>query len=62
MTYSVVRKETGGDLAHVAIALQGAPAGTPQSLALAIAAKGKEFSLILAQIFTISEYAFSGMS
>ncbi|XP_053606754.1 cytochrome b-c1 complex subunit 2, mitochondrial [Plodia interpunctella] len=34
-----LRKEMGGDLAHVAIALQGAPAGSPQSLALAVAAK-----------------------
>ena len=29
----------GGDLAHVAIAVQGAPAGSPQALALAVAAK-----------------------
>ncbi|XP_023936742.2 cytochrome b-c1 complex subunit 2, mitochondrial [Bicyclus anynana] len=34
-----LRKEMGGDLAHVAIAVQGAPAGSPQSLALAVAAK-----------------------
>lgn len=34
-----LRKEMGGDLAHVAIAVQGAPAGSPQGLALAIAAK-----------------------
>lgn len=34
------RKEMGGDLAHVALAVQGAPAGSPQALALAIAAKG----------------------
>ncbi|CAH2039642.1 unnamed protein product, partial [Iphiclides podalirius] len=34
-----LRKEMGGDLAHVAIALQGVPAGIPQSLALAVAAK-----------------------
>ncbi|KAH9637221.1 hypothetical protein HF086_016243 [Spodoptera exigua] len=32
-------KEMGGDLAHVAIAVQGAPAGSPQALALAVAAK-----------------------
>lgn len=30
----------GGDLAHVAIAVQGAQAGSPQALALAVAAKG----------------------
>lgn len=34
-----LRKEMGGDLAHVALAVQGAPAGSPQSLALAVAAK-----------------------
>lgn len=34
-----LRKEMGGDLAHVALAVQGAPAGSPQSLALSIAAK-----------------------
>ncbi|GBP76801.1 Cytochrome b-c1 complex subunit 2, mitochondrial [Eumeta japonica] len=34
-----LRQDTGGDLAHVAIALQGAPASSPASLALAIAAK-----------------------
>ncbi|XP_041987276.1 cytochrome b-c1 complex subunit 2, mitochondrial [Aricia agestis] len=34
-----LRKEMGGDLAHVALALQGAPAGSKQSLALAVAAK-----------------------
>ncbi|KAJ8716136.1 hypothetical protein PYW08_013421 [Mythimna loreyi] len=34
-----LRKEMGGDLAHVALAVQGAQAGTPQALALAIAAK-----------------------
>ncbi|XP_026762408.2 cytochrome b-c1 complex subunit 2, mitochondrial isoform X1 [Galleria mellonella] len=34
-----LRKEIGGDLAHLAIAVQGAPAGSPQSLALAVAAK-----------------------
>ncbi|XP_013140170.1 PREDICTED: cytochrome b-c1 complex subunit 2, mitochondrial-like [Papilio polytes] len=34
-----LRKEMGGDLAHVALALQGAPASIPQSLALAVAAK-----------------------
>ncbi|XP_068618244.1 cytochrome b-c1 complex subunit 2, mitochondrial-like [Battus philenor] len=34
-----LRKEMGGDLAHVAVALQGVPAGIPQSLALAVAAK-----------------------
>ncbi|CAH0584262.1 unnamed protein product [Chrysodeixis includens] len=34
-----LRKEMGGDLAHIAIATQGAAAGTPQALALAIAAK-----------------------
>lgn len=34
------RKEMGGDLAHVALAVQGAPAGSPQSLALAVASKG----------------------
>ncbi|KAM3966254.1 ubiquinol-cytochrome c reductase core protein 2 [Aphomia sociella] len=34
-----LRKEMGGDLAHLAIAVQGAPAGSPQGLALAIAAK-----------------------
>lgn len=33
----------GGDLAHVALAVQGAPAGSPQSLALAVAAKGIYF-------------------
>lgn len=38
-----LRKEMGGDLAHVALALQGAPASIPQSLALAVAAKGKFF-------------------
>lgn len=37
------RKEMGGDLAHVALAVQGAPAGSPQSLALAVAAKGIYF-------------------
>lgn len=30
----------GGDLAHVALALAGAPAGSQQAIALAIAAKG----------------------
>lgn len=30
----------GGELAHVAIALQGAAVGTPQSIALAVAANG----------------------
>ncbi|XP_028039016.1 cytochrome b-c1 complex subunit 2, mitochondrial [Bombyx mandarina] len=34
-----LRKEIGGDLAHVALAVQGAPAGSPQALALAVAAK-----------------------
>ncbi|OWR53790.1 ubiquinol-cytochrome c reductase core protein II [Danaus plexippus plexippus] len=34
-----LRKEMGGDLAHVALAVPGAPAGSPQSLALAVAAK-----------------------
>ncbi|CAG9793842.1 unnamed protein product [Diatraea saccharalis] len=34
-----IRKEMGGDLAHVALAVQGAPAGSPQALALAVAAK-----------------------
>ncbi|XP_075978923.1 cytochrome b-c1 complex subunit 2, mitochondrial-like [Anticarsia gemmatalis] len=34
-----LRKEMGGDLAHVALAVQGAPAGSPQALALAVAAK-----------------------
>ncbi|KPI97405.1 PREDICTED: cytochrome b-c1 complex subunit 2, mitochondrial-like [Papilio xuthus] len=34
-----LRKEMGGDLAHVALALQGAPASIPQSLALAVAAR-----------------------
>ncbi|CAH4028699.1 cytochrome b-c1 complex subunit 2, mitochondrial-like [Pieris brassicae] len=34
-----LRKEMGGDLAHVAIAVQGASAGSKQSLALAVAAK-----------------------
>lgn len=34
-----LRKEMGGDLAHVAIAVQGAQAGSPQALALAVAAK-----------------------
>ncbi|CAH0729729.1 unnamed protein product, partial [Brenthis ino] len=34
-----LRKEMGGELAHVALAVQGAPAGSPQSLALAVAAK-----------------------
>ncbi|CAG4950293.1 unnamed protein product [Colias eurytheme] len=34
-----MRKEMGGDLAHVALAVQGAPAGSKQSLALAVAAK-----------------------
>ncbi|XP_063363716.1 cytochrome b-c1 complex subunit 2, mitochondrial [Cydia amplana] len=34
-----LRKESGGDLVHVALGLQGAKAGTPQSLALAVAAK-----------------------
>lgn len=34
-----MRKEMGGDLAHVAFGLQGAAAGSPQSLALAVAAK-----------------------
>ncbi|KAJ8713458.1 hypothetical protein PYW07_013828 [Mythimna separata] len=34
-----LRKEMGGDLAHVALAVQGAKAGTPQALALAVAAK-----------------------
>lgn len=38
--YSFTRKEMGGDLAHVALAVQGAPAGSAQSLALAVAAKG----------------------
>lgn len=34
-----MRKEMGGDLAHVALAVQGAPAGSPQALALAVGAK-----------------------
>ncbi|CAG9561189.1 unnamed protein product [Danaus chrysippus] len=34
-----LRKEMGGDLAHVALAVPGASAGSPQSLALAVAAK-----------------------
>ncbi|KAJ0178314.1 hypothetical protein K1T71_006137 [Dendrolimus kikuchii] len=34
-----LRKEMGGELAHVALAVQGAPAGSPQALAFAIAAK-----------------------
>ncbi|KAL4707734.1 hypothetical protein ACJJTC_014915 [Scirpophaga incertulas] len=34
-----LRKEMGGDLAHIALAVQGAPAGSPQSFALAVAAK-----------------------
>ncbi|XP_037971519.1 cytochrome b-c1 complex subunit 2, mitochondrial isoform X1 [Plutella xylostella] len=34
-----LRKEMGGDLAHVALAVQGAPAGSSQALALAVAAK-----------------------
>ena len=42
------RKEMGGDLAHVAIAVQGAPAGSPQSLALAVAARGMFFYFFLA--------------
>lgn len=43
----------GGDLAHVALAVQGAPAGSPQSLALAIAAKGKT---TLFTLFSLSLY------
>lgn len=35
----------GGELAHVALAFQGAPAGSPQALALAVAAKGTTTNL-----------------
>lgn len=42
----------GGDLAHVAIAVQGAKAGTPDSLALAVAAKGKLYLSIPGEINT----------
>lgn len=38
--FLLTRKEMGGDLAHVALAVQGAPAGSKQSIALAVAAKG----------------------
>lgn len=38
---SNIRKETAGEVAHIAVALPGAPSGTPQALAFAIAAKGK---------------------
>ena len=41
----------GGDLAHVAIAVQGAKAGTPESLALAVAAKGDHYFLFLWLLF-----------
>ncbi|XP_073947324.1 cytochrome b-c1 complex subunit 2, mitochondrial-like [Choristoneura fumiferana] len=67
-----LRKETGGDLAHVAIALQGAPAGTPQSLALAIAAKalgngpvtkwGADLSPLAKAIGNIGPFAAAGFN
>lgn len=67
-----LRKEMGGDLAHVGIAVQGAPAGSPQSLALAIAAKalgngpvtkwGADNSLIAKAVGNIGPFAAAGFN
>ncbi|XP_072947175.1 cytochrome b-c1 complex subunit 2, mitochondrial [Epargyreus clarus] len=67
-----LRKEMGGDLAHVALAVQGAPAGSPQSLALAVAAKalgngpvtkwGADNSLLGKAIGNIGPFAAAGFN
>ncbi|XP_063828157.1 cytochrome b-c1 complex subunit 2, mitochondrial [Ostrinia nubilalis] len=67
-----LRKEMGGDLAHVALALQGAPAGSQQSLALAVAAKalgngpvtkwGADNSPIAKAIGNIGPFAAAGFN
>ncbi|XP_063382510.1 cytochrome b-c1 complex subunit 2, mitochondrial [Cydia fagiglandana] len=67
-----LRKETGGDLVHVALGLQGAAAGTPQSLALAVAAKalgngpvtkwGADNSVLARAIGNIGPFAAAGFS
>ncbi|XP_063535190.1 cytochrome b-c1 complex subunit 2, mitochondrial [Cydia strobilella] len=67
-----LRKETGGDLVHVALGLQGAQAGTPQSLALAVAAKalgngpvtkwGADNSVLARAIGNIGPFAAAGFN
>ncbi|XP_013190871.1 cytochrome b-c1 complex subunit 2, mitochondrial [Amyelois transitella] len=67
-----LRKEMGGDLAHVAIALQGAPASSPASLALAVAAKalgngpvtkwGADNSVLAKAIGNIGPFAAAGFN
>ncbi|XP_061715207.1 cytochrome b-c1 complex subunit 2, mitochondrial [Cydia pomonella] len=67
-----LRKETGGDLVHVALGLQGAQAGTPQALALAVAAKalgsgpvtkwGADNSVLAKSIGNIGPFAAAGFN
>ncbi|CAB3259865.1 unnamed protein product [Arctia plantaginis] len=67
-----IRKEMGGDFAHVTIAVQGAPAGTPQALALAAAAKalgcgpvtkwGSDNSVLGKAIGNIGPFAAAGFN
>lgn len=67
-----LRKEIGGDLAHVALAVQGTKTGAPGSLALAIAAKalgngpavkwGKDNSPLASAIGNIGPFAAAGFN
>ncbi|XP_047993272.1 cytochrome b-c1 complex subunit 2, mitochondrial [Leguminivora glycinivorella] len=67
-----LRKETGGELVHVALGLQGAKAGTPQSVALAVAAKalgngpvtkwGADNSILAKAIGNIGPFAAAGFN
>lgn len=67
-----LRKEMGGDLAHVALALKGAPAGSKQSLALAVAAKalgngpvtkwGSDNSPLAKKVGNIGPFAAAGFN
>ncbi|CAK1556234.1 unnamed protein product [Leptosia nina] len=67
-----LRKEMGGELAHVALAVQGAPAGSKQSIALAVAAKaigsgpvtkwGSDNSPIAKAIGNVGPFAAAGFN
>ncbi|XP_063892952.1 cytochrome b-c1 complex subunit 2, mitochondrial [Helicoverpa armigera] len=67
-----LRKEMGGDLAHVALAVPGAPAGSTQALALAVAAKalgngpvtkwGTDNSPLAKAIGNVGPFAAAGFS